>query len=287
MISVCKECKKEFNSKKKTQMFCSKTCSIKNRNKDKAYLKKLKKKKTKKEKVEILCLNCGEMFIGYKDRKFCSCECNNKYRFKEQSESLKRECLNCGKKFKADKQSRQFCSIKCSNVFKATKEEYKDKLSKACKARSSNLEYLNLLSKNAKDRWSNDKFRNKMMKIVKSNEWLDKIEKNSKRFKDYKLPSGKIVKIQGYENLALDILLKKYNESDIFIQRKEIENQIGKILYVFENKEHLYIPDIYVKSENKIIEVKSSWTYKKHLNKNLAKEKQCKKLGFNFEFMIL
>ena len=35
---------------------------------------------------------------------------------------------------------------------------------------------------------------------------------NFTKFKDYILPSNKIVKIQGYENYALDILLNIYNE---------------------------------------------------------------------------
>ena len=41
------------------------------------------------------------------------------------------------------------------------------------------------------------------------------------------------------------------------------------------------------KSENKIYEVKSVYTYNNDLEKNLAKEAAVKKMGIGFEFMIL
>jgi hypothetical protein len=41
-----------------------------------------------------------------------------------------------------------------------------------------------------------------------------------------------------------------------------------------------------VKSENKIIEVKSSYTYSKELIKNILKSLATRKLGFEFEFWI-
>ena len=50
--------------------------------------------------------------------------------------------------------------------------------------------------------------------------------------KNYILPSGKIVKIQGYENIALDLLLKIYNENVLVVEDKKIEDIIGKIYYI-------------------------------------------------------
>ena len=44
---------------------------------------------------------------------------------------------------------------------------------------------------------------------------VDFTEARAKKLKEYKLPSGKILYIQGYENYVLDILLKSYNEEDI------------------------------------------------------------------------
>jgi hypothetical protein len=111
---------------------------------------------------------------------------------------------------------------------------------------------------------------------------VEKSIKLSKQFKDYKLPSGNIVKIQGYENLALDYLLKLYNENDIITQRRDVP----KIIYTLNKNEHKYYTDIYIKSINKMIEVKSYYTYKKDLIKNILKALASRKLGYNFEFWI-
>jgi hypothetical protein len=55
------------------------------------------------------------------------------------------------------------------------------------------------------------------------------------------------------------------------------------ILFILRN----YFPDIYIKSTNTIIEVKSQWTFDNWKEKNLAKEQACLQQGFNFEFIIL
>lgn len=77
------------------------------------------------------------------------------------------------------------------------------------------------------------------------------------------LPSGRIVKIQGYEPQVLDELLKTYVENDIVIGVKEMNKTIGQIKYEFEGRLKTYYPNFYIKSENKIIEVKSQWTFDK------------------------
>ena len=106
--------------------------------------------------------------------------------------------------------------------------------------------------------------------------------------KDYILPSEKIVKVQGYEQRALDLLFnQEYKENDLLIDSKDIENKIGQIWYIKETgKRGRYYPDIYVISENKIIEVKSTWTFKKDKNKNMSKKQACINNGLNFEFMV-
>jgi hypothetical protein len=110
----------------------------------------------------------------------------------------------------------------------------------------------------------------------------DKKEKSSKCFKDYTLPSGEIKRIQGYENLALDELVKIYKEDDIVTNRREMP----KIYYYIKTKKYRYYPDIYIKSENKIIEVKSHYTYTKNLINNIYKSLATRKLGYDFEFWI-
>lgn len=110
----------------------------------------------------------------------------------------------------------------------------------------------------------------------------DKIDKNSKRLKEYKMPSGDIRKVQGFEPFALDILVKSYDETQI----KTSKADVPRIPYTIDNKSHYYYPDIYIPHENRLIEVKSPWTYKcKKDNVNLKKTK-CIELGYNYEIWI-
>jgi hypothetical protein len=50
----------------------------------------------------------------------------------------------------------------------------------------------------------------------------DKCNSFGNKNKLYKLPSDEIIRVQGYEPLAIDILLKKYNENDIITQKKDM-----------------------------------------------------------------
>jgi hypothetical protein len=106
---------------------------------------------------------------------------------------------------------------------------------------------------------------------------------NSKKFKTYIMPSGKIIKIQGYEHIALNELVKIYSENDIHTGKN-----VPRTIYYKENDGniHYYFPDIFIKSINKIIEVKSSWTYNKDLKVNILKANACKNNGYTFEFWI-
>lgn len=108
------------------------------------------------------------------------------------------------------------------------------------------------------------------------------------KYKEYQMPSGKIVKVQGNENYALNILLKTYDEDDIIIGRKNIENEIGKIVYLGpDNKSHMYYPDIYIKSNNKIYEIKSQFTYNVHKTINELKKQAVLDKQIDFEFIII
>lgn len=110
----------------------------------------------------------------------------------------------------------------------------------------------------------------------------EKTQKNAKKYKEYTMPSGKIRKVQGYEPLALDYLIKYYDENDIKSDRKDVP----RIPYIVEEKKHYYFPDIYIPSENKIIEVKSTWTYKCKLDNIPHKEKATKDAGYNYEIWV-
>jgi len=92
----------------------------------------------------------------------------------------------------------------------------------------------------------------------------------------------KLIRHQGYENLALDELVKLYDELDIMTGRLHIPS----IVYHINDIKHVYFPDIYIKSENKIIEVKSEWTIK--LKRGNVEEKALAtiKSGYKYEIWV-
>ena len=118
---------------------------------------------------------------------------------------------------------------------------------------------------------------------------FEKCLKSSYRKKLFVFPSGRVEKIQGYEGFALTELLDKgYNEEDIVVSNREIEKYTGGIWYYdkYENKKKKYYPDIYLRSENKIIEVKCDYTYNSGYSRNILKKQACLDLGISFEFWI-
>lgn len=111
---------------------------------------------------------------------------------------------------------------------------------------------------------------------------LHKIFVSTHKWKIYKYNNGVEVKVQGYEPLALSLLECKHK-----LKQEDIITQFdNEIYYTFTKRYHKYFPDIYIKSLNKIIEVKSDYTYIKALHKNILKKKACLYLGYKFEFWI-
>lgn len=109
-----------------------------------------------------------------------------------------------------------------------------------------------------------------------------KVQKSSTKYKNYICPSGITRRIQGYENFALDILLKIYTEDQIKTDRRDI----GRIKYNDNGKIRYYFPDIKIPHINKIIEVKCEWTYKSDYLINMLKADATRKCGYDFEFWI-
>ena len=102
--------------------------------------------------------------------------------------------------------------------------------------------------------------------------------------KEYILPSGNSIKIQGYENYALDELFKEgLLETDIVTGCKNVPT----IWYYDKNyKKRRHFVDIYIPSQNKCIEVKSTWTAKLHDGNIQLKQQFAKDLGFDYEIWI-
>jgi len=104
----------------------------------------------------------------------------------------------------------------------------------------------------------------------------DKIQSINKKSsfskKEYTFPSGIVIEIQGYEPATIDILLKTYNEYDI----ETNSLNMPEFWYREDYSWHRYFPDIYIKKDNLIIEVKSTWTFKLWFHKNILKRKTVK-----------
>jgi len=107
-----------------------------------------------------------------------------------------------------------------------------------------------------------------------------KSEATSYHYKDYMLPSGNLVKYQGYENTALDELVQLYEEDDLGIGRSNVPS----IKYNIGDVKHVYFPDFFIKSENKIIEVKSEWTIK--LRRGNVEEKAMATIAAGYKYEI-
>lgn len=116
-------------------------------------------------------------------------------------------------------------------------------------------------------------------------EIMEKTSKNAYKAKEYIMPSGNIIKCQGYESLALDELLQKelIEEQDIVTGCKNVPT----IWYNDEdNKKHRHYVDIFIPSQNRCIEVKSTWTAEKKKDNIFLKQQASKDLGYKYEIWV-
>ena len=106
---------------------------------------------------------------------------------------------------------------------------------------------------------------------------IDGQRKSTFRYKNYILPSNKIIKILGYEPQFLNHIFDKK-----LLREEEINYNPQKIKYIgVDKKEHHYFPDFYIPKFNLIVEIKSTWIMQ--YDKNVyAKETFTKQAGFNY-----
>jgi hypothetical protein len=219
-------------------------------------------------KYENVCEICKEIFFAPKIIvKTCSHKCRAILIRKDESYNAKIKIL-----FASDIVRKNFSNARRKQWQNL---EYRERIIKLSKDTLSKPENRAKRSRIGKEKWKNESYANKMFNA-------------SVKYKNFNLPSGKIVKLQGYEPQVLTELLKIYSEDDIVIGVKEIFKYTGRIKYLMiDGSEHTYYPDFYIKSTNTIIEVKSQWTFDKWKEKNLAKEQACLQQGLKFDFKII
>jgi hypothetical protein len=101
--------------------------------------------------------------------------------------------------------------------------------------------------------------------------------------KEYKWKTGEISMVQGHEPIVLSELEEKgYTEHEVLTSVKDVP----EIWYEVEGKKKRYFPDIYIPSENLIIEVKSQYILNKELEINLLKFQAVKDAGYEFRLEV-
>jgi len=114
---------------------------------------------------------------------------------------------------------------------------------------------------------------------------MEKASKNAYRLKSYICTSGREIKCQGYEPFALNDLVKNelVDENDICVGAKNVPT----IWYNDEGgKKHRHYVDIFIKTQNRCIEVKSTWTAQKKKDNIFLKQNAAKQLGYKYEIWV-
>lgn len=113
--------------------------------------------------------------------------------------------------------------------------------------------------------------------------------------KEYILPSGKVIRVRGYEDEVIDKLLQTYLEDEVVVDDVFAKYNLPIFEYVNLNQHTArYYPDIYIPKENKIIEAKGRWwwdgngaeKHKSRLLNNLKKRQVVLDTGYQYEVWL-
>lgn len=115
--------------------------------------------------------------------------------------------------------------------------------------------------------------------------------------KEYTMPSGKIVRVRGYENIWLDMIFADeiYAECELIIDDMSKMYSLPLFTYkTVERQVRKYYPDIYVPSKNLIIEIKGRWwydgngdlRYANRLENNMRKKQAVIDGGYNYQLWV-
>jgi hypothetical protein len=113
----------------------------------------------------------------------------------------------------------------------------------------------------------------------------EKSSKNAYKAYDYIFPSGRVERIQGYENFMLNDLLQKEGilEDDIVVKRSDVPS----VWYEdASKKKRRYFVDCFIKTQNRCIEAKSTWTAAKKKDCIYLKQQALKDVGYLCEIWV-
>lgn len=304
---ISEECKEQFDKTFKNIVdiagfYCNK-CSVKNG--------KEKKKKTCKEKFGVEFISQSE---EVKEKRKQTCREKYGVDFASQSEEVREKTKQtCQEKYGVDfswqstptkEKIKQTNLVKFGVEYPLQCEEVKEKVKQTCqeiygvdnpfqsqkikdKMKETNLKRLGVeypsQSEEVKEKVKQSNLKNYGVEYPSQNPLIyQKTAENSFRFKNYTLPSGKIIQYQGYENKALNELIQLYDEDDIIIG----SDHVPECWYKNDNKTHRYFIDIFIPSQKLGIEVKSDYTFTLDNDIILLKQKAFQKLGYKCEIWI-
>ena len=103
--------------------------------------------------------------------------------------------------------------------------------------------------------------------------------------KPFTFPSGRVVTVQGYEGLAITLLLAEgVAETDVEVDARKMPtyNYVGVDAAV-----HRYFPDLWIAKDNLIVEVKSKYTYEIAREVTELKRQSVEAAGQKYRLMIM
>ncbi len=225
-----------------------------------------------------------EEYDKYNQRMYVKflCECGEETEKKFEMLNVYRlpYCYSCGIKI-IEERKKKTCMDKYGVINVTYLEETKIKTEKTYKEKFGGHPKRN---KEVQEKWKETCLEKYGGHPNQNREVQIKAEKNSYKFKTYTFPSGKTVKYQGFEDKAIDDLCKTHNENDIIVGRGEVPIIPFNTIENDKTVKRKYFPDIFIPSENKIIEVKSEWTIK--LNRTFICEKGRGVIDSGYDFEV-
>jgi DNA-directed RNA polymerase subunit RPC12/RpoP len=234
-----------------------------------------------------VCITCGKEFTTkLPDRIACSKSCGTFYNHKIRTEEKKKE-IQAKREITSLQKYGDRHHINSEHCRKKTEEKLGVKYPWQSKEIQSNIKSRHKEKYGVENPMQRPEIREKMMatKLEKYGDFLKPLY----NYKTYTFPSGKTAKVQGYEPRMLDQLLSEgYSEDDIIVGRGKIQQHTGHFKYFSEKtgRMHFYYPDIYVISENRVIEVKSKFTAKMHEDTLLLKQRSVEEKGLRFDLRV-
>src|ERR1700747_2021086 len=230
------------------------------------------------------CSICGvgdrifkDILVGFRD--FCSRSCANKR--EDKRDKISKRFLNNPEKLESFREKKRLTDSKKTEIDKKNSSE---------KRQNTVIEKYgsDYLSKRTKRQWENKTEEEIKASVDKANETKKKngtmvhpdFLKSNRRI----IISDKEYFCQGYEDAVLKFLILDYgfHPSDVLVGKEVPRISFGG------NKSGIYKPDIYIKSLNLIIEVKSDYTMTNELNNNyINKQLSTIKQGHFYVYVVL